>query len=84
MFYVYLLQSKKTDKFYIGSSSNVRDRLNQHNSGIVQSTKAGIPWELVYFEAFKSKKDGLIREKKLKAHGQSLRHLKERIKNSIN
>ena len=82
-YYVYLLQSKRTKNFYIGYTSNLKKRLAQHNSGETPSTKAGAPYELVYFEGFKNKKDALIREKKLKDHGQGIRRLKERLSNSV-
>ncbi len=80
---VYLLQSKKTKKFYVGSTSALQQRVDQHNAGKVKSTKAHVPYKLVYFEGFRSKKDALIREKKLKHHGQGIRRLKERLVNSI-
>lgn len=79
----YLLQSKQTKEFYVGYTSNLKRRLSEHNAGLNQSTKAGMPYELVYFEGFKSKKDALIREKKLKHHGQGIRRLKERLINSV-
>ena len=82
-YYVYLLQSRKTNRFYIGYTNSLKRRLGQHNNGEVLSTKSSIPYELVYFEGFKSKKDALAREKKLKHHGQGLRRLKERLGNSI-
>ena len=82
MYYVYLLQSEKTEKFYVGFTSNLKRRLNEHNAGQVKSTKPNIPYKLIYFEAFRSKKDALSREKKLKHHGQGIRRLKERLSNS--
>lgn len=83
MYYVYLLQSEKSEKFYVGFTSDLKRRLEEHNTGKVQSTKAYIPYKLVYFEGFRSKKDALIREKKLKHHGQGIRRLKERLPNSV-
>lgn len=82
MYYVYLLQSQKNNKFYVGYTASLKRRLKQHNAGKVKSTKANIPYKLVYFEGFRSKKDALIREKKLKHHGQGIRRLKERLANS--
>lgn len=82
MYYVYLLQSEKNEKFYVGFTSKLKQRLKQHNAGKVQSTKANIPYTLIYFEGFRSKKDALIREKKLKHHGQGIRRLKERLVHS--
>ena len=82
MYYVYLLQSEKTKQFYIGFTSELKKRIEKHNAGDVQSTKAFIPYKLVYLEGVRSKKDALIREKKLKHHGQGIRRLKERLSNS--
>ncbi len=82
MHFVYILQSEKTKKFYVGYTSELKQRLKQHNKGKVKSTKANIPYKLIYFEGFRSKKDALIREKKLKHHGQGIRRLKERFEDS--
>lgn len=83
MYYVYLLQSERTKKIYVGFTSDLKQRVKKHNAGKVQSTKAYIPYKLVYFEGFRSKKDALNREKKLKHHGQGIRRLKERLINSM-
>ena len=83
MYYVYVLISEGDKKwFYIGYSSNLKDRLKRHNSGKVKSTKNKKPFTLIYYEAFKSKADALVREKNLKTH-QQRDILKERIKNSL-
>ena len=65
-FYVYILYSKSHNRFYIGQTNSIKDRLNRHNSGIEKSTKPYIPWELIgYFEK-QSRSDAMILEKKLK------------------
>jgi putative endonuclease len=48
LFYVYIIYSEKLDKFYIGTTDNVLRRLDEHNSGLYQSsfTRRGIPWQL--------------------------------------
>ena len=79
MFYVYLLRSDKNDKFYIGYSSDLRQRLQQHNQGQNISTKSGIPWQLVYYEAFQTKALAMERERKLKRYGKGLVELKKRL-----
>jgi putative endonuclease len=56
MYYVYLLQSEKTKKFYIGFTSDLKQRLKKHNTGKVQSTKAFIPYKLIYFKDFAVRK----------------------------
>ena len=81
MYYVYvLLLSDKTT--YVGYSADLKARLSQHKNNGVKSTRNKKP-QLVYYEAFKSRKDAMERERKLK-QGQSKRHLNERIQNSIN
>ena len=83
MFYVYILKSKKDNKFYTGSTNNLRRRMNEHNSGLVFSTKSRVPFELVYYEAYKSESDARHREKNLKLRSRAFAQLKNRIKESI-
>jgi putative endonuclease len=75
-FFVYILQSKKDNKHYIGMTSNLEQRLFQHNSGLVKSTKNRIPLELIYSEEFENKSDALNREKELKTKKGKLSFLK--------
>ena len=47
MYYVYILYSEYLDKYYIGSTKDVNERLKQHNSAENQHwSKKGIPWIL--------------------------------------
>jgi len=39
MFYVYLIKSKKDNKWYTGCSDDLRKRFKEHNSGKAVSTK---------------------------------------------
>ncbi|MDP3789570.1 MAG: GIY-YIG nuclease family protein, partial [Candidatus Omnitrophota bacterium] len=57
MNYVYILKSKKDNNFYIGSTNDLKRRLDEHNRGLVFATKSRLPFELVYYEAYKSEKD---------------------------
>jgi len=82
MHYVYVLQSKKDNNIYIGYSEDLKRRFTEHNLGKVKSTRYRIPFELVYYEAYKNKKDATKREYFLKTH-QQRDLLKERIKNSL-
>lgn len=67
MYYVYILRSDSLGKLYKGSTEDLCERVKRHNSGKVKSTKSGKPWELVYDEAFKSKRDALREEIFLKS-----------------
>jgi putative endonuclease len=79
MYYVYLIWSEKAEQFYVGCTNNIPERLNQHNRGLNISTKSGLPWKLVYYEAFMTKALAFQREKKLKHHGRGIVELKKRI-----
>jgi putative endonuclease len=79
MYYLYLLYSNRSKEYYVGTSPDVRKRFYSHNAGQNIATKPGIPWKLVYYEAYPTKEDALRREQKLKAYGQALRQLKARI-----
>ncbi|KKQ73655.1 MAG: hypothetical protein US96_C0057G0008, partial [Candidatus Woesebacteria bacterium GW2011_GWB1_38_5b] len=63
---VYVLLSLKDDKLYIGSTSNLKQRLTDHFHGNSKSTAPRRPFKLVFCEYFVSKKDALRREKYFK------------------
>ncbi len=83
MHYVYLIKSKKTNFQYIGNTNDLRRRFEEHNAGKEISTKYNAPYKLVYYEAYADKRDALDRERKLKHHGSSVGHLKQRVKFSL-
>jgi len=83
MYYVYVLKSIGKNWIYIGFSSDLKIRFHEHNSGEVKSTKSYKPFELIYYEAYRSKKDAMVREIELKKNGQQKEFLKRRIKNSL-
>ncbi len=79
MFFAYVLLSKIDNKFYIGFTDNIQDRVNAHNSGKVESTKQRKPFELIYYEMYLDKRDAESREKFLKS-GSGHRFLKKQLK----
>ena len=81
MYYVYMLRNKN-GKTYTGYTSDLKARISSHNNGENTSTR-GHMWELIYYEAYKSKKDAVNRELSLKKSGQARRWLKERIEYSL-
>lgn len=78
-FYVYVLESKKTDQLYIGYTTDLKERLQEHNRGTVFSTKPYIPWNLIHYEAYRNIKDAKRRERYLKTT-QGSRLLKRMLK----
>lgn len=83
MYYFYVLKSEKLNKCYYGYSEDLKRRLKEHNTGQSEFTKLGIPWKLVYYEAFSSKKDAQDREKQMKRRKNTYALLRKRIKRSI-
>lgn len=79
MYYVYVLQSEKTERWYTGSANDLRKRLKQHNEGKSSYTKNKIPWKLIYYEACLNEEDARSREKYLKT-GMGKRYLKNRLR----
>jgi putative endonuclease len=66
MHYVYILQSLKDNKLYIGCTNNLKHRFALHNKGGVESTRERRPFRLIYYEAFLDKHDAFVREQWLK------------------
>lgn len=79
MFYfTYVLKSERDNKYYIGSTSNLENRVRSHNNGGVKSTKNRIPLKLIYYEACLDKNKAEKREKYFKT-GFGRGYLKKRI-----
>ena len=74
-YYTYVLKSLKDNKFYVGYTQNIKLRFEQHNKGVVKSTKDRRPLILIYYEACVDQKDALHREKYLKTfYGKMFLH----------
>lgn len=63
---------------YVGSTRDLRKRLQEHNCGKSHSTKIGQPWRLIYYEAFAKEPLARLREHNLKHNGNAVRELKKR------
>ena len=83
MYYVYILLSEKDGKFYTGYSSDLTKRLESHNNGLVNSTKARRPLKLLYFEGCLNQQDATRREKYLKS-GNGKIYVRSRLRNYFN
>jgi len=80
MHYVYILQSQKDNSLYIGYTADLRKRFDDHNNGRNISTKPFRPYALIFYEAFRNKKDAMAREEYLKS-GWGFRTIKKMLKN---
>ena len=66
-FTVYILQSEKNGRYYVGQSNNLQGRLDKHNRGEVRSTKPGRPWVLKYAELVETRSQAVQRERQIKS-----------------
>lgn len=79
VFYAYVLRSEADSGLYIGYSSNLKERLDQHKMGAAAATSYRGPWKLIYYEAYVEKADALGRERYLKS-GSGRSFLKRQLK----
>ena len=67
---------------YVGYSKDFKNRILQHNAGLVASTKNRRPLKLIYYEACLNQQDATHREKYLKT-SWGKRYIKNRLKNYL-
>jgi putative endonuclease len=67
VYYVYILQSLKTGKLYIGHTNNLTRRVEEHNNGCGSKyTRQNGPWILLYSESHPDRISAVKRELYLK------------------
>ena len=76
--YVYLLRGKKTATFYVGWTTNIKRRMEEHNSGESQYTKSRGPWVLMGYETYSISEEAKKRERVLKRNPRMLFYFKKR------
>lgn len=78
MYLVYILQSLKDNRYYIGQTKNLDKRARDHNEGRVRSTRNRAPLVLIRKEFFDTRNKARIREnylKKLKGGGNEFKKI---------
>ncbi len=66
MWYVYILRSMTDNALYIGSTNDIERRLDEHNSGKVDSTRSRRPFNLEAYVAVRDKAKAIELEQYLK------------------
>jgi len=66
-FFIYILYSLTKDKFYIGFTSNLEERIIRHNQKSKGFTGNTNDWKMMYSESFATKSEALAREKQIKS-----------------
>ena len=83
MHYVYVLQcTADKEKFYLGCTSDLKQRLQSHNRGESRSTR-GRHWRLIYYEAYTSLAAARKREYRLKQSGKAKASLLQRLREDL-
>jgi len=76
---VYILENNYDKGWYIGYTSDLKRRVNEHNSSSGgKTTKQGKDWQLIYYEAYIDKNDATGREIFLKS-GAGHRFVKKQL-----
>ena len=78
MWYVYILRSAKDNNLYLGSTDDLKRRLQEHREGRCESTRVRRPLELEAYIAVKDESIALQLEKYFKT-GSGIATLRKRI-----
>jgi putative endonuclease len=65
-YYVYILFSESHQRFYIGQTNGIEQRLQRHNGGYEKATSPYKPWKLILFLEKSTRAEAMVLEKKLK------------------
>ena len=79
-FYVYLIATKINNKIisYAGYTKNLTKRLNLHNSSKGAKFTKGKKWVVIYYKKYKTKKNAMKNEYKLKKNLKFKKYLKNK------
>ena len=66
-YWVYVLQSDSTGRYYVGQTCDLAARLARHTAGRAPATRNRGPWQLVYSEEQPTRQAAVARERQLKA-----------------
>lgn len=67
MLIVYIIYSVSLDKYYVGYSSGIKKRFNDHNSGVSSVRSRPGDWKLRCQEVYKTPKEATQRERSIKS-----------------
>ena len=65
-YFLYILFSEKLNRYYVGYTADINERVRKHNSNHKGFTGKTSDWELVYSESFETKEDAYAREREIK------------------
>ncbi|MBT5808120.1 GIY-YIG nuclease family protein [Candidatus Uhrbacteria bacterium] len=80
--HVYILFSLRDRKLYVGYSTDIQRRLEEHQSGKVPANKNRFPLKLIYSESYLTATEAKRREKYLKG-GNGRAQLKVQLSDTL-
>lgn len=84
MYQVYVIENSADSSWYIGFTTDVERRLEEHRQGIggKHTRKSPGSWSLIYSESYLDKRDALQREKFLKS-GSGRKYLRQQLRHYL-
>jgi putative endonuclease len=67
MYFVYVLQSVSTGRFYIGQCDHLIERFYEHQRGANLATRRRGPWWMPYYEVYETRSEAVRREAVIKS-----------------
>jgi len=66
MFYLYLIESETSGRYYIGQTDDLQRRLVDHSGHRKKFTNGKGPWRLIGYKSFHSRSEAIMEERRLK------------------
>jgi putative endonuclease len=63
MFFVYAISSQVRNYIYVGMTKDLKARIKRHNEKRGRTTRAYVPFQLIYSEQLETRPEARIREK---------------------
>ena len=67
IYWVYILQSESTGRYYVGHTNDLEDRLRRHNEGRTAVNRGRGPWRRMHRDEFPSRQTAVAREQAIKS-----------------
>ena len=67
MYFVYILQSLSTGRFYVGQCHHLVERFHEHQRGANLATRNRGPWWMPCYEIYCTRAEALQREREIKS-----------------
>jgi putative endonuclease len=65
-FYLYILQSETTGRYYVGQTEHLEERVAYHQANYSKALKNRGPWTLCYSERYQTRSEAVLRERYIK------------------